>query len=76
VASIGSRSPSFQIVTEPHSVGRPIGEKCQQQPQYTQVACSTLTTCQRRMGECLCADDADLKLMVPKVDATFLPSDN
>jgi hypothetical protein len=32
--------------------------------------------CQRRTGECLCADDADPKLTVPKVDTTFLPSAN
>ena len=66
----------FMVVAEPHSARWPIGEPCPQQPQSTEVASSTSTMCQRPTGECPCADDADPKPMVLKVDTTFLPSDN
>jgi hypothetical protein len=76
VASFGCRLHSFQIAAKPRWARRPIGEACPLKPQSSQEASSTYTMCQRRTGECLCVDDADPKLMVPKVDTTFLSNDN
>jgi hypothetical protein len=76
VGPIGCQLHFFEIAAGPHSIRRPIGAACPQQLQFTQEASSMTTMCQRRTGECPCADDADPKLMVRKDDTTFQPSGN